>query len=118
MAKEKIRPEGFIRKEEKVALMSAGPTRPERLKPFDRRVPSRLEMVFSFGVVSIVTLLGFLVLVGAFGVHPGFKLPLGVILVGYGLIRFWMLKSRFRQVENKKESVEESTKEAEENLRK
>jgi hypothetical protein len=118
MAKERIHPEGIVLKEEKVALMSAGPTRPEKLKPFDRRIPSRLEMAFSFVVVSIVFLLGLLVLVGAFGIHPGYKLPLGVILVGYGLIRFWMLKSRFSQADDKKGRWEESTKEAEENLRK
>jgi len=78
---------------------------PQRLKPYDRRIPSRLEMAFSFGVVSIVTLLGLLILAGAFGISPGFKNILGVILVGYGLLRLWMLKSRYQTLKRKKEGT-------------
>jgi hypothetical protein len=90
--------------------------RSETLKPYDRRVPSKLEMAFSYLVVSIVTLLGLLILVGAFRIDPRYKLPLGVILVGYGLIRFWMLKSRFGRMGDKEESWEKTDKEEEKNL--
>jgi hypothetical protein len=89
----------------------------ERLRPYDKRVPSKLEMVFSFGVVSIITLLGVLILLGAFGIDQRFKLPLGVILLGYGLIRFWMLKSRFQRSENREKGLEKPAKEDEKNLR-
>jgi len=90
--------------------------RPEKLKPSDRRVPSKLEMAFSYLVVSIVTSLGLLILVGAFRIDPRYKFPLGVILVGYGLIRFWMLKSRFRRMEDKEDVLEKIEKEEEKNL--
>lgn len=90
---------------------------PERLKPFNSRVPSSLEMAFSFGVVSIVTLLGLLILMGAFGISPGYKVTLGLILIGYGLVRFWMLKSRYESLKRKEESLSRITKEDDKNLR-
>jgi hypothetical protein len=91
---------------------------PERLKPYDRRVPTRLEMGFSFAVVSLVTLLGLLILIGAFRISPGYKVTLGIILVGYGLIRLWMLKSRYESLKKKEESLGKPPKEDERNLRK
>ena len=89
----------------------------QRLKSYDNRVPSRLEMAFGFGVVSIVTLLGLLILLGAFGISPSFRVTLGLILLGYGLIRFLMLKSRYEGLKRKEESLNGMTKEDEENLR-
>ncbi|MFH1336221.1 MAG: hypothetical protein ABII96_06860 [Candidatus Zixiibacteriota bacterium] len=79
-------------------------------------MPTKLEKIFSIGVISIVTLLGILILLGAFSIDPGFRSPLGLILIGYGLIRFWMLKSRYRDAEVKKENMEALTKEDEKNL--
>ena len=105
------------RRGSKIAPIAPGSMRPETLKPYDKRAPSKLEMVFSYLVVSIVTLLGLLILFGAFGIDQRFKLPLGVILVGYGLIRFWMLKSRFGHTGDKEESLEKPDKEEEKNLR-
>jgi hypothetical protein len=90
---------------------------PERPKPFHSRVPTRLEMVFSFGVVSIVFVLGVLILIGAFGISPSFKVSLGLILLGYGLIRFWMLKSRYEGLKRKEEGSNKTTKEDDKNLR-
>jgi len=100
-----------------MALIPTGMARPDRFLPYDRRVPTKLERIFSIGVVSIVTLSGILILLGAFSIDPGFRLPLGLILIGYGLIRFWMLKSRYRSTEVKKENMESLTKEDEKNLR-
>ena len=80
----------------------------ERLKPFNTRVPTKFEMAFSFGVVSIVTLLGLLILIGAFGISPSFKVTLGLILLGYGLIRLWMLKSRYEGMKKKREEFEQN----------
>jgi hypothetical protein len=94
-----------------------GTSKSDRSLPYDRRVPNKFEKVFNVGVVSIVTLLGILILLGAFSIDPGFRLPLGLILIGYGLIRFWMLKSRYRGAEVKKENMEGLTKEDEKNLR-
>ncbi len=89
----------------------------DRFQPYHRRVPSKLEKLFSVGVVSTVTLLGILILLGAFSIDPGFRLPLGLILVGYGVMRMWMLKSRYRDAEREKENMKALTKEDEKNLR-
>ena len=89
----------------------------ERLKPYYSRVPTKIEMAFSIAVVSVVTLLGLLILFGAFKIDPGFRVTLGLILVGYGLIRFLMLKSKYESVKRKDMSLEELSKEDGENLR-
>lgn len=88
-----------------------------RLKPYDSRMPSKLEMAVSLGVVCIVTLLGVLILMGAFAIHPSFKVTLGMILIGYGFIRFWMIRSRYRNLRRKEEGRHKPPKEDEENLR-
>jgi hypothetical protein len=90
----------------------------ERLKPFNTRVPTRFEVVFSLGVVSIVFLLGLLILLGAFGISSSFRVTLGMILLGYGLIRFWMLKSRYESLKRKEENASIITKEDEKISRK
>ena len=90
----------------------------ERLKPYYSRVPTKFEMAFSFGVVSIVTLMGLLILFGTFGIGSGYRVTLGLILVGYGLIRFLMLKSKYEGVKRKDTSLDEVSKEDGENLRK
>jgi len=74
-------------------------------------------MVFSFGVASIVFLLGLLILIGAFGINPRYKITLGLILLGYGLIRFWMLKSRHGRLKREEGSLDKITKEDDKNLR-
>ncbi len=89
----------------------------QRLKPYNSRVPTMFEMAFSLGVVLIVFLLGLLILIGAFGISPSFRVTLGLILLGYGLIRFWMLKSRYEALKRKEESLNRMTKEDEKNLR-
>lgn len=89
----------------------------ERLKPFNTRVPTKFEMAFSLGVVSIVFLLGLLILIGVFGISSSFRVTLGIILLGYGLIRFWMLKSRYEGLKRKEGSLESTTKEDDKNLR-
>jgi hypothetical protein len=88
-----------------------------RLKPYESRMPSRLEMAVSLGVVLIVTILGVLILLGAFAIHPSFKVTLGIILIGYGLIRLWMIKSRYRSLRRKEEGGFKPPKEDEKNLR-
>ena len=62
---------------------------------WERQAPAKVEKIFSYCVIFVVVLLGLLVLVGAFGISPRFKGILGVILVGYGLIRFLMMKTKF-----------------------
>ena len=91
---------------------------PERLKPYDRRVPSRFEMAFSFAVVSIVMVLGLLILAGAFTISPAYKVTLGMVLIGYGFVRLWMLKSRYESLKRKEDGRHKVPKEDEENLRK
>jgi hypothetical protein len=97
--------------------MSTETSKSNRFLPYHNRVPSKFEKVFSVGVVSIVTVLGILILLGAFSIDPGFRMPLGLILVGYGLIRFWMLRPRYREGEKKQENMEALTKEDEKKLR-
>lgn len=91
-------------------------TPPERLQPYDRRVPTKFEKLFSFGVVSLVTLLGILILVGILRINPRFKVLLGLILVGYGVVRLGMLQSRYRNME-RENNVNKQTKEDERNQR-
>jgi heme A synthase len=98
-------------------LIPAGASKSDRFLPYHRRVPGKIERAFSIGIVSIVTLLGILILLGVFSIDPGFRLPLGLILLGYGLIRFWMLKSRYRNAEKEKGKMDALTKEDEKNLR-
>jgi hypothetical protein len=89
----------------------------ERLKPYNVRVPSKFEMAFSFGVVSVVTLLGLLILIGAFRINPGYKVALGIIFVGYGFIRLWMLRSRYESMKRKEDRLKTPSKEDQKNLR-
>jgi hypothetical protein len=83
----------------------------QRLKSYDKRLPGKFEMAFSFGVIVIVTILGLLILVGAFRISPAHKLTLGLILIGYGFVRFWMLKSRYQDLRRKEEGLGEPHKE-------
>jgi hypothetical protein len=89
----------------------------ERLKPYYSRVPTKFEIAFSFVVVSIVTLMGLLILSGTFGIGSSYRVTLGLILVGYGLIRFLMLKSKYKGVKRKDMSLDELPKEDGRNLR-
>jgi len=85
---------------------------------WDRQTPSKVERIFSYCVILIVVLLGVLILLGAFGISPQFKGILGVILIGYGLIRFLLMKTKFdRFKERKKEKLGEGDKKANETLR-
>ena len=89
----------------------------ERLKPYHSRVPGKFEMAFSLGVVSIVTLMGLLILFGTFGIGFGHRVTLGLIMVGYGLIRFIMLRSKYRSAKRNHRSLDEVPKEDGKNLR-
>jgi type II secretory pathway component PulF len=98
---------------------------PQTLEPFDRRsvrerqTPTKFEKIFSYCVVLIVVLLGISILLGAFSITPQFKGILGVILIGYGLIRFLLMKTRFdRSKERGKQGLGEGNKEANKTLRK
>ncbi|MCK4496100.1 MAG: hypothetical protein KAU91_07095 [Candidatus Aminicenantes bacterium] len=85
---------------------------------WDRQTPSKVERIFSYCVISIVVLLGVLVLMGAFGISSQFKGIIGVILIGYGLIRFLLMKTKFdRRKESTKERLREGDKEADKTLR-
>jgi hypothetical protein len=82
---------------------------PQTPEPFDRpsvwerQTPTKFERIFSYCVVLIVVLLGISILLGAFGISPQFKGILGVILVGYGLIRFLLMRTRFDRSKKKKD---------------
>jgi hypothetical protein len=90
---------------------------PDRIKPFITREPSKVEMAFSLGVVCIVTLLGLLILLGTFRIDPSFRVIVGLILLSYGLIRFWMLKSRYESLKGKESSLGKTDKEDKKKLR-
>ena len=89
----------------------------ERLKPYHSRAPGKFEMAFSLGVVFIVTLMGLLILFGTFGIGSGHRVTLGLIMLGYGLIRFMMLKSKYQNMKRKDTSLEQVPKEDGRNLR-
>jgi Flp pilus assembly protein TadB len=90
----------------------------DRLRPYDRRQPTKFEMAFSLGIIVIVAILGLLILTGAFTIGPEYRVTLGLILIAYSLVRFWMLKSRYRSFRRKEESPNALPKEQGENLRK
>jgi hypothetical protein len=58
-----------------------------------------------------------LILIGAFGISPGYKVTLGLILIGYGLVRFGMLKSRYQTFKRKEQGSNRIAKEDDKNLR-
>ncbi len=89
---------------------------PERLQPYDRRIPTRFEKLFSLSVVSLVTVLGVLILVGILRIDPRYRVLLGLILIGYGVVRLGMLQSRYRHME-RKDNVNKQAKEDERNQR-
>ena len=95
------------------------PPEPVGKRPvWDRQTPSKVERIFSYCVIVILVLLGALILVGTFGISPQFKGILGVILIGYGLIRFLLMKTKFdRRKESTKERLREGDKEADKTLR-
>jgi hypothetical protein len=84
---------------------------PQTPEPFDRpsvwerQTPTKFEKIFSYCVVLIVVILGISILLGAFGISPQFKGILGTILIGYGLIRFLLTKTRFDRSKEKKKLV-------------
>jgi hypothetical protein len=83
-----------------------------------RHTPTKFERIFSYLVILIVVLLGVLVVVGTFGISPRFKGILGVILIGYGLIRFLLMRARFdRYKGTKQERLGEGGKEGGKSLR-
>jgi len=88
------------------------------LRPYDRRVPTKFEMAFSLIVVAIVAVLGVLILTGAFGINPAYKATLGLILIGYSLVRFWMLKSRYESRRKEDQRSGEPSKEQQKTFRK
>jgi hypothetical protein len=89
---------------------------PQIPEPFDRpsvgerQTPTKLEKIFSYCVMLIVVLLGISILLGAFGISPQFKGILGTILIGYGLIRFLLMKTRFDRSKEKERLVERENK--------
>ncbi|MFQ6003080.1 MAG: hypothetical protein ACE5KJ_04975 [Candidatus Zixiibacteriota bacterium] len=85
---------------------------------WDRQTPTKFERIFSYCVILIVVLLGILILAGAFGISSQFRGIIGVMLIGYGLIRFLSMKTRFeRHRERGKEGLREEDKEGNETLR-
>jgi hypothetical protein len=85
---------------------------------WERQTPSKFERIFSYCVILIVVVLGVLILMGAFGISPRFKGILGVILIGYGLIRFLMMRMKFdRDKGRRREGLGEENKEENKNLR-
>jgi heme A synthase len=77
-----------------------------------------LEMAFSLVVIVIVAVLGVMILAGAFTISPAYKGILGVVLIGYSLIRFSMLRSRYRSRRREEESLAEPYKEQRKSFRK
>lgn len=90
----------------------------DRHPGWDRQTPSKFERIFSYCVVFIVVILGLLILLGAFGISPQFKGILGAILIGYGLIRFLLMKTKSGGLrEKRQERLEKGNKEGNKTLR-
>jgi len=84
----------IVGKEDRFFRMSQAPKPVSRRPKWDRQSPTKFEIIFSYCVILIVVLLGVLILVGIFGISPQFKGILGIMLIGYGLIRFLMMRTK------------------------
>jgi hypothetical protein len=91
-----------VRKEERFLRMPQTPEPVGRRPAWDRQSPTKFEKIFSYCIISIIVILGVLVLGGAFGISPQFRGILGVMLIGYGLVRFLLMRTKFERYKEKR----------------
>ena len=58
---------------------------------------SKFEKIFNYSVCGIITLLGFLVLVGVFNVNQKIRMVFGWTVFIYGFVRFLLLRLRYKR---------------------
>jgi len=61
-----------------------------------REVSTKFEKVFNYSVCAIVAILGLLVLLDVFDIDPRFRIIFGWLILGYGILRFSLLWSKYR----------------------
>jgi hypothetical protein len=66
-----------------------------------RQVSTKFEKVFNYSICTVVSILGFLVLLGVFNIDPRFRIIFGWLVLGYGILRFLLLWSKYRGEEIK-----------------
>ena len=61
-----------------------------------REVSTKFEKIFNYCVCAVVSMLGFLILVGVFDIDPRFRIIFGWMVLGYGILRFLLLWFKYR----------------------
>lgn len=64
------------------------------------RSPSKFEKIINYIIVIIVLGLGSLILSGVFKINPTVRVPFGLAVVLYGLVRLGMIAMKYRKDEN------------------
>ena len=62
-----------------------------------KEVSSKFEKAFNYSVCAVISMLGFLVLLGLFNIDPRFRIIFGWLVLGYGILRFLLLWSKYRR---------------------
>jgi hypothetical protein len=58
---------------------------------------SKFERVFNYTLVCIIIVLGLLVISGVFRMELNFRIIFGGIILGYGFLRFLLLRTKYRK---------------------
>jgi len=61
-----------------------------------KEVSTTFEKIFNYSICTVVSILGLLVLVGVFNIDPRFRIIFGWMVLGYGILRFLLLWSKYR----------------------
>lgn len=68
---------------------------------------SKFERAFNYSLVTVLVLLGLLIISGIFrSMPPDFRSIFGGIILAYGVVRFLLLRNRFREEEKVEEKKE------------
>jgi len=59
-------------------------------------VSTKFEKVFNYSVCAVISILGFMVLLNTFNIHPRFRIIFGWLILGYGILRFLILWFKYR----------------------
>lgn len=70
-----------------------------------KEVSTKFEKVFNYSVCAIVSILGLLVLLDVFNIDPRFRIIFGWLILGYGILRFLLLWSKYRGEELKSKNL-------------
>lgn len=70
-----------------------------------KQVSTKFERIFNYSVCAVVSILGILILLNTFNIDPRFRIIFGWIILGYGVLRFLLLWSKYKRQELKNKDV-------------